>query len=801
MKPGKPVVVIFILLLSATIIAGCTLGVQPEGHWVIHGEKPAEKWEEALLTGNGNQGAMVWGITTNERITFVHEELLLPSWPRNKDFSVNTSELLPEVRKLIKQQKFSEAAQLACKEASLRQKKLGLEKERMLWGPTPHPAFDLVIERENTEQPKKYGRYLNLETGEASVHWSNSSGDFVQSSFSSRAHNVNVVQIKALAKSRLNLSLRLEETPGRTGKYLGLDLEKALKSASHAQTDQLYFHAAYDKDPGGYEGLARVTQKGGTGEVKDNSLKIKNAREVLIILKVNPLEDAINPERNKVWDEIIQYPEKYDRLLRPHATEHVKQFRSVTLDLGQGQNWAEPTEQMLSEAKTAGATPLFVEMAHAMGRYLFISSCGRYPPPLQGIWGGSWNPRWAGGFVFDSNVNLAISGGSVGNMHESMNSYFSFIERLLPAWRDNAKKYLGCRGFLVGHYIDPESGSLHSFNSKFPWMYWPGGAGWNIRPFYDHFLLTGDKDFLSRRVFPLYREMADFYEDYLTEGNDGFFEISPGLSPENTPGNSNSQLSFNTTFDIAVAREVFQVLINAGKELGANKEEIGRWQAIRDKLPTYLVNEDGALKEWATPLLDDNYNHRHTSHLYPLYPGFEFLEKETPGYLLDAAKVALEKRFQVNTTSAHGLIHIAFMAARTKDKAIIKGNMDRFAKGGYLYSNLATSHEPDGYIFNLDGIFSFPALVMESLVFSLPGEIELLPAWPADTYPSGSVKGVLARGGFSVDIQWENGRLASALIHSKNGGSCIIKYNGEATEIETRPGDVVSLDSNLQVLK
>jgi len=802
MKNSLFAVMIMTLVISIVSSERCLAqrdNNSPSRCWIIHSKSVAERWEDALLTGNGKHGTMVWGRPGHERIICVHEELFLPNWPRDLDASVAISDMLPKVRDLVTQGKYGEAAGLACRTADQRRKELGIPGG-MLWGPTPHPAFDLVIGQTPVGKVREYGRYLNLETGEAVVRWSDAAGMLEEKVFSSRTHNVNVVLIRAHHGKKLNMTLGLGETPGREGTYFGQNLPEALKIKQDVERDQLYFHAAYARGPGGYEGLARVSTCGGHVERKRDHLQIRDADQVLVVLRISPLKDAGKSVRDATWKDLNELPDNYEKLLKSHVVEHERLFHSVTLDLGCEKNWMQPTEDILNRANSDGASSLLLEQLHAMGRYLFISSCGRFPPPLQGIWGGGWMPAWAGGFVFDSNINLAISAGSMGNMHESMESYFSFIERQLPAWHENARKYLGCRGFLVGHYTDPEKGSLHHYASSYPWMFWPGGAGWNIRPFYDHYLLTGNRKFLANRVFPLYREMADFYEDYLVEGPDGQYVITPGISPENTPLNSNSLLTFNTTFDVAVAREVFHILIQTCQELGIEKENITKWDQMRSKLPPYLINQDGALKEWASPLFHDRYSHRHNSHLYPIYPGTEFLEVGASPELLKATRIALNKRFAHDTTSAHGLVHIGLMAARLHDVTKVKGNMDRFASRGYLYKALATSHNPNGDTFNMDGIMSFPTLIMEALVFSLPGQIELMPAWPVDAHPSGSINGILARGGFSVDLSWNNGEMVAAVIHSKHGGPCAVSYHSKQMILQTAANKRYCLDKNLRVV-
>lgn len=434
-----------------------------------------------------------------------------------------------------------------------------------------------------------------------------------------------------------------------------------------------------------------------------------------------------------------------------------------------------------------------------MGRYLLISTSGKYPPPLQGIWGGGWTPAWIGGFVFDSNVNLAISGISTGDLAECAESYFGYVERLLPAWRLNARNYLGCRGFLVPHYSDPEKGYLNHFATGFPWMYWPGGAGWNLMPFYEHALLYGDTAFLRNRVLPLYIEMAQFYEDYLTKEKDGYYHVSPGISPENSISGQQTTLCKDATMDIAVAREVFSHLLQMGKLFGLDKTEIAKWKQYHDQLVPYRINADGALAEWIPAGYTDSYAHRHNSHLYPVFPGTEFFQPGADTALLQASKVALTKRFKYDTESAHGLIHVALMAARLHDTEKVITNLNRFAQRRYVYNGLVTSHNPDHAIYNLDAVLSLQRLLADMLVFSQPGRIEFLPACMKE-FPNGKLSGVRIHGGHKLDIQWANGKLVAATVYAGKNDQCALVYGKTIKNIRLEAGKKYVLDKQINIV-
>jgi len=329
------------------------------------------------------------------------------------------------------------------------------------------------------------------------------------------------------------------------------------------------------------------------------------------------------------------------------------------------------------------------------------------------------------------------------------------------------------------------------------WMYWPGGAGWNLHPFYDYALLTGNREFMKTEVLPLYLEMADFYADYLVKGSDGYYHIYPGVSPENSPRGQVKTLK-DCTFDLAAAREVFRILIELGGQFKLDEKKIVKWRNYRRKIAPYRVNRHGALAEWAPEKYGEYYKHRHLSHLIMVYPWWEFSLPGADAKLTEAAGAALDKRFSFDARETHGLMHVALMAARLKDVEKVRTNLHRLASRKYFYNNMASSCRPGQKINNLDASLSLPRLLMEMLVFSRPGHIELLPAWPKE-YPDGSISGVLIRGGHKIDLTWSDGKLVSASIRAGRDDSVTIIHGSVRKSFEFRSGKSYRLDSTLEM--
>lgn len=782
------IVTILLLLGLNTGIVSAEKSECPD-RWVIWSAHPAVTWQHAFVTGNGRLGMMIPGRPGDERITCVHEELFIRGWDRRKTTVPVTSQLMPEVRRLMDEGRTDDASRLLTDEADRQLKEMGASQR---WPLIPHPAFDFRIEMlgEVQGEVSSYHRQLNLETGEAIVSWKQLNTEYEERVFSSRTHNINVIRLKVRDGKKMQAFLSLEETPGRHGEHFEHNLDSAFRSVSkEVAPGWLVYHADYSKDPSGYEGLARVTVKGGRSMQKDNKMWVEGAEEILIVMRITPFTKEVPSDRESVKRELSGLPKDYEKLLASHRLEHKRLFNRMQLDLGCGKEWKEtPTEKLLETSRQQGVTPLFLEQVHAMGRYLLISSSGKYAPALQGIWGGGWKPAWIGGFVWDSNINLAVSAAAMSNLPECAESYNKYVKSLLPGWRLNAKNYLGCRGFIVAHYNDPENGYLTHFGGSFPWMFWAGGAGWNIRPLYEYGMMMGDDRFLEEEVFPLYREIAAFYEDFLVLEQDGLYHICPSISPENAPVGTDTWLSKDATMDVAIAREVFGLLCQMGRKFRFDPKEIDKWEDYLSKLPFYRINEDGALAEWVDSSYPDVYDHRHNSHLYPIFPGTELRHCIKDGTnWTQAAGVALEKRFAFDTSSAHGLIHLALQASRLRKKDVVELNIDRFSRRGYLYNSLVTSHEPGQQIYNLDAALSFPRLLMEMLVFTEPGRIELLPAWPV-SYPDGSIRGIRLYGGHTLDITWKNGSLVSATLLAGSSEELELVNGGHKKILKVKKG-------------
>ena len=595
--------------------------------------------------------------------------------------------------------------------------------------------------------------------------------------------------------------------------------ERMLVKTDSAEDIWFIFEGRYETGNGGYYGIARVHAEGGSIELADGKARLRNACGAIITARTIPDGDNTSSGLAAAMSELAVLPMDYDTLLREHAYIHGELFNRLRLDLGGeepetgiyknaepgAQNNAEPevcsnanpevlsneeplaysneepvaysNEELMDQARMGGITPAFVEKMHDYGRYLLISSSGKLPPNLQGVWNGIWTPPWSSDYTLNENLQMMMWQVLPGNMPELAKSYFNLIESFIDDWKMNAQLLYGCRGILSSPR-STTSGLTRHFCEDFPMMFWTAGAGWLAQMFCDYWQFTGDDAFLKDHTVPVLKEIALFYEDFLVEGPDGKYEFIPSYSPENTPSNTDNPVSINATMDIAVAKEVLANLISACEWLGIDKDDIPKWKDMLGKMPDYLVNGDGALKEWSHPAFEDDYHHRHSSHLYPVFPGFEVTSDGTPE-LYQACLRAAELRLTdgIEAITGWGLAHLANISARLKDGELGFRALSRIM-AKFLLPNLFTCHN-EGFLFQMDANLGFSAAVLEMLVFSQIGYIELLPALPR-SLAKGAADGILCRGQITLTkLQWDMCRkTVTVVIRSEKDQKIRLKLPG-----------------------
>ncbi|WP_329414168.1 glycoside hydrolase family 95 protein [Streptomyces sp. NBC_00704] len=684
----------------------------------VHGtweHRPAARWEDAYLSGNGRHGALVFGDPHDERVVVTHHTLVRP----NGSEHARPPELADELP----------ALQDALLAGDTTAAESFTDHRPLRWVQPFHPAFRMSVRRPPSHGSRGDGRLLrsvDFTTGETVASRADATGRV----FVSRADDVIVHQVTGLDVD-IALDHRLPGAPA--GLAVG---HSAVRTPSGAL---LTLRARYPDSDRSYTGVTLVVAAGGRADLTLPGVRVTGATSVLLLTRVRRHTGELDvlAERHA----LDRLPHSYGELLERHLAPHRTAYRRVTLDLR-----ADPAERALpgSELLARPRSPALLERLFAAGRYHLLSSSGLNPPRLPGLWTGDWDTAWSGAFTNDANVNLQTASAAAAALPEVTEALASLIDRQLDDWRANARAVFGARGAVAPAHSDGESGLSYHFSREYPLHLWTAGADWLLKPLVDHDDTRGARD---PRTAAALAETARFYEDFLTRTDaDGRLVVVPSYSPENRPANGGWG-ALNAAMDLSAARHA--LLTAADYHPGA--PEAARWRALADRLPPHRTNADGALAEWAWPGLDDSYDHRHLSHLYGVWPLDEINPYDTPRQAA-AAHRALELRGAEND-SAHGHLHHALIAARLRDAHRVANALGAVLDGDFFHDSLMSAHYPRRDVYNADAAHTLPAVLIEALVQSTPDRLVLLPAVPP-ALPAGELRGVRTRFGAGLDLTW-----------------------------------------------
>lgn len=741
---------------------------------------PAETWEQSLLTGNGTMGALVTGQPYEETIILSHSALYLPQQRSGKSFEQQNR--LGEIKQLLLKGKYQEASNFS---AAMR-KEQGFDDIR-----DPFiPAFDLKIQQK-AGHIEKYERSVNFETGEAIVNWKDETGTFQRKIFVSRADSLIVLSIKG--NKLINCVLRFAQRPIAWDQWKFVN-EGVKAMHADAEKGSLNFTSEFKYQyPGGltgYAGVGSITQTGGTNYFEDGRLVIKDAKEVLLLVKIKPSYAAVKNMSKQLKEEVSALREfGYDKLLQRHVQIHGALFSKVKLDLKASAEERMLSSESLIQRGDDKVSPALLERVFDAGRYNILSATGVLAPNLQGLWSGTWTAPWSSGFTTDGNLPTALSILMPGNMPELMKGFFDYHESMLEEYRKGAKSLFGTRGIHVPAQLTTR-GIETDFGETWCLNYWSGAAGWTASFFNDYYLYTGDQKFLKDRGYPFMKEAALFYEDFLKTGDNGKLIFIPSYSPENNPKGINSQATINATMDIMIARQLLTNCIAAAKVLQLDREKVKVWQGMLSKMPDYEINNEGMLKEWAWPGLEDNYSHRHVSQLYALYDGVSAEFRNNPA-LAKAAEGVLEKKMDFRLKEgggemAFGLVHLGLVAAHLGD-AKKAGEVTNLLASTYWSKGMASYHNVKG-MFNMDISGGLPYLMIQMLCYAEAGTVYVLPALP-ESWREGTIEGILLKGQIVVNrLNWNNKNVTIELISPINQNVNMI-YGTTTTKLKLKAGE------------
>jgi alpha-L-fucosidase 2 len=747
---------------------------------------PLTNWEEALPVGNGRLGAMVFGGVQEERIQL--NEGNIWSGSRKEYDRAGAYKYFPEIRQMIYDGKYKEAQALVKKEV-LGERPLGCYQ----------PLGDLMLRFEGLENPAEYKRELNLDEAVARVSFRSGDAVFTREVFSSVPDQVIVVRLTC-------------DKPGRLTFTAQLSREAAAESFSKG-TNGLIIRGQADRNlpTAGTHFIGRLEARpeGGSVTSKDGVLRVEKADAVTLLLNAASDYRSADFEAQCEKQLAAASARSYAALREANIKEHQRLFRRVTLDLGKAPEL--PTDERLRLFQQGAPDPALIALYFQYGRYLMISSSrpGNLPANLQGIWNHRIEAPWFCGWHFDVNVEMNYWLAETANLSECHEPFFDLIDALRVNGRKTAKDVYGCPGFVFAHRTTAWlfSTPVNGLNI------WPPAAGWCCQHLWEHYQFTQDREFLRNKGYPIMKEAAEFFLTWLTPNPvTGKLVSGPSISPENTfltGDTSFAELDMGCAMDQQIAAELFDNCLAAGEVLGIHDEFIANVKKARANLADGIkIGSDGRILEWSTERPEREPGHRHLSHLYAVYPGAQISPRKTPE-LAEAARKSLDVRLKHGGTRGGGkaadsgntgwsLAWNAGLWARLGDGERARQTIGTMISG-ITYPNLMDKCPwgSKGFVFQIDGNFGLSAAIIEMLLQSHAGEIELLPALPA-AWSSGSVKGLRARGAFEVDLVWKAGQLQQATIHALRGGTCKVRLGERTAEFPVKPGEVIVLNSELK---
>lgn len=687
------------------------------------------KWDEAFPIGNGSIGGLVFGNPIHETIETSHEELYIPMPDNTEARPYNGKDYVEGMRKLLHEGKYREGFEYFSRGLE----KDGKEYEKLIWTNPFETATKLHIDIQDAfeKDVSEYVQRLDFETGEAVVEFKLNGEKVSRKSFVSRSRDILAAEMR---KEGNPFSVEISMAPHKDAPFLE-------SVSTFIEEEFIVTEATHSEEESGYVSVARVITDGICESTSDSMFLVTKANYVLVYYTLAPWKRSIEASKVKLVRILRDMTPDYEALYKEHVIIHRDLFDKVKVNFSDSDTeyTNDELKAMCSEGHFA---PELLERMCDFGRYLEIASTGKMPPNLQGVWNGSVMPPWSSDYTLDENIQMMMWQVLPGGLNSFARVYFDWLESYLDDFRKNAESYYGCRGIFAAARVSTDGIHRH-FCHMWPMIIWTAGAGWLGSLYEDYYEYTGDENILLRGV-KYWKEVVAFYEDFMTLDDSGKYEFAPSYSPENTPLGNDSPVAINATMDVAIAKEVYTNLINACKILEIEPENIAKWESELALLPDYAINEDGALKEWIPKNLKDDYHHRHSSHLYPVFPGREAMADGNDELLLACHKAASYRLLDgVEAISGWGLCHLANICARLKDGKLWYSAINRLIQV-FTLDNLFTCHN-EHTLFQMDANLGLTNAVYEMIAYSDMEEVRLFPIW-FDEFDNLTVENLRLRG-------------------------------------------------------
>jgi alpha-L-fucosidase 2 len=759
-----------IRVATLLLVAAPSYAAEPTAA-VLWYAQPALKWEgDALPVGNGHLGAMIFGGVTDERIQF-NEATLWTGRPHDY-VRAGAGDHLAEIRRLIAAGEIEPAHRLV--------------RGHFLSDPVRQKAFqpfgDLRLHFAGHENPTDYRRELDLDSAIARVSYRVDGVTYRRELFASHPARIVLLRVTADQPGKISLTLRMD-SPHKSAatRAIGPDL---LALAGQVQADGLRF-----------ESRLRVLNSGGRAAVTDEGIQVEGADAVTFVLAAatsfkNFQDISADPGERCAGTLARVEGKEFESLRADHIADHRGLFRRVAFDLGQSPRAELPTDERVKRVRATGdltGDPALTTLLFQYGRYLLIASSrpGGQPANLQGIWNELLAPPWESKFTTNINFEMNYWLAELTNLSECHEPFFDLVDDVAVSGRRTARAQYGASGWVLHHNTDLWRGTAPINNID---GMWPTGGAWVAHHFWERYLFTGDREFLARRAYPVMKGAAEFFVDFLVKDEKtGWLVTTPSHSPEQGP------LNAGPTMDNQLIRALLNHTIEAAGILGIDAEFAKKLAATCAQLPPNQIGKHGQLQEWLADVDVPNNAHRHMSPLWALYPGADITPADPKVFA--AAKKLLTWRGDGSTGWSY--VWRIPLWARVGDGEFAYRQLTELVRRRIL-PNLFDLCGP----FQIDGNLGAPAGIAEMLLQShlvvanprggqMP-QIDLLPALPK-AWPTGSITGLRARGGFEIDLAWENGALTRAAIRSQLGNPCRVVIGAKNFDLTIEKGGGATL--------